>query len=132
MAKAPMLPGRGCPACGGTGLTMGPGGEVLTCTVCGQTFEDRSFYARGEEAMEPQVAIVNYYHKMATLRAIAAYAVSAIFAIIAGALILFAPESRVVAANIIAGAFLVLAAGIAGFTRLKASAPGIKIDTDQR
>jgi hypothetical protein len=27
----------------------------------------------GKEAMEPQVAIVNYYHKMTVLRAIAAY-----------------------------------------------------------
>ena len=58
--------------------------------------------------------------------------VSAIFAIIAGALVILTPESRTVAADVVAAAFLVLAAGIAGFTRLRASAPGIKIDTDQR
>jgi hypothetical protein len=51
---------------------------------------------------------------------------------VSAALILFAPEHRTVAANIAAGAFLVLAAGLAGFTRFKASAPGLKIDADTR
>jgi transposase-like protein len=76
MAKAPQLKapkGLLCPNCGGTGRESEPDSRFWTCASCGQTFGDRNFYARGKEAMEPQVAIVNYYHKMTVLRAIAAY-----------------------------------------------------------
>src|SRR5579863_7421871 len=110
LRRAPKL----CPSCGGTSMTVCPrcsGTGATACPRCGQIFGDRQFYADGEGAMESQVEIVNYYHRMATYRVIGSYAVSSVFAIIGGILILFAPDSRVWAANIVAGTFVILAAG---------------------
>jgi hypothetical protein len=118
-----------CPSCGGS-LALTKYGDA-ECTRCAQRFDDREFYAHGDDAMAAQVAIVNYYHKMATLRAIASYGASAVFACVAAALIVFAPENRTVGANVVAGAFVILAAGIAGFTRFRAKAPGLDVSGDQ-
>ena len=65
---------------------------------------------------------------MATIRAVVAYVVAAVSAIVAGLLIVFAPEGRDVAANVVAGAFAVLAAGIVGFTWLRVSFPAFRVD----
>jgi hypothetical protein len=78
--------------------------------------------------MDAQVKFVTYQSKMFTTRVLASYGVSAVFAIIGAALIIFAPASREVAANVTSTALLVLAFGIAGFTRFKAKAPGLAVE----
>lgn len=78
--------------------------------------------------MDAQTKILLDYNRAVTTRTIAAYAASVAFAFISAALIVYAPESRSTAANLVAGAFLVLAVGIAGFTRFKAKAPAIEIE----
>jgi hypothetical protein len=75
--------------------------------------------------------IVNYYNKMNAIRTIAPYVVSVVFAIVGALLILLAPESRSTAANFAAAALLVLAMGIAGFTRFHAKAPGLDINAEK-
>jgi len=97
------------------------------CAYCAQIFVDSRFEAHGGEAMTAQTEIVQYHLRMAMIRTVAAYSISAIFAIIAAMIVIFAPESRGVAANLFAGAFLVLALGIAGFTRFLVKAPGLEI-----
>lgn len=78
--------------------------------------------------MEAQTKIIADYNRAVTVRTLSAYAASFGFALVSGALVIFAPEHRTVAANIVAGAFLLMAAGLAGFTRLKANAPGLSLD----
>lgn len=70
--------------------------------------------------------------KMAMLTVIAAYTASVFFAAIATALIVYAPESRILAANIGAATLLVLAAGIAGFTRLQARFFGAEVRASRK
>jgi hypothetical protein len=82
--------------------------------------------------MDAQVSIVNHHNTMATIRIAAPYGAAVGFAAIAATLIVFAPESRTVAANIVAAALLVSAIGIAGFTRFSAKLPGMQIQADQR
>jgi uncharacterized membrane protein YvbJ len=106
--------------------------DATHCPSCGQHVDGNKFHASGTEAMAVQERIVIYHAKMATIRAVAAYSVSVIFVVISALLIGFAPESRSVAANIIAGALLILGAGIAGFTRLRAKAPGLDLNAGGR
>lgn len=75
--------------------------------------------------------IVGLQIRAATTRLAVPYAASVAFAVIAALLIAFAPESRSVAAYIGAAALLLLAAGIAGFTRFFAKAPGFQIGADR-
>lgn len=125
MAKPPSATvgiGR-CPSCGGD-ISGG------RCVQCWQQFGFGSFEAHGVKAMETQAEILGNYNRAVTIRTIAAYGTSVVFALISAALIVFASEHRETAANLVAGAFLVLAVGIAGFTRFKAKTPAIEIETD--
>jgi len=97
---------------------------------CEQKFGGAQFSAAGQAAMEAQTKIITDYNRAITMRTLASYATSIGFACISAVLIMFAPEQRTMAANIVAGAFLVMAAGLAGFARLKASAPGLSLETD--
>jgi len=81
--------------------------------------------------METQERIVNYYNRTVLIRVIAPYGASVMFALIAAALIIFAPESRTVAANIVAAGLLVLSVAIAGFTRFFAKLPGMELKADR-
>jgi hypothetical protein len=121
-----------CPSCQGP-LEPEPDGppKYITCSFCHQAFAFGEFKASGDGAMEAHSKILGEYNRAVTSRAIAAYAAAVAFAIVSAATILFAPQDRTVAANIIAGAFMALAMGIAGFTRFKAKAPGIEIDADR-
>ena len=112
-----------CPTCG---VILSD--HTTHCPQCGQYLDGSKFHASGSEAMVVQERIVTYHTKMATVRAIAAYSVSVVFVIVSALPIALAPESRSVAANTVAGALLILAAGIAGFTRFHAKAPGLDID----
>jgi hypothetical protein len=89
------------------------------------------FVARSAEAMKTQTEIVNYHNKMAMIRVVAPYGASVAFAMIAALLIIFAPDSRTTAANTVAGVFVVLALGIAGFTRFSAKLPGLEFKGDR-
>jgi hypothetical protein len=60
-----------------------------------------------------------------TKRVALSYATSIALALVATAIIMFAPESRNLAANISAITLVVLAAGVVGFTVVEASLPGI-------
>jgi hypothetical protein len=99
------------------------------CPKCGASLSGE-FHASGVEAMAVQEKIFLHHDTMVTIRTIAAYGVSVVFVIVGAVLIAFAPDDRTTAANITAGALLVLAAGIAGFTRLNAKVPGLSIQAD--
>jgi hypothetical protein len=75
-----------------------------------------------------QERIISDNNKMVTIRAFAPYLASVAFAAISALLIMFAPTGREVAANIVAASLLVMAMGIAGFTRFSANLPGMKIE----
>jgi hypothetical protein len=106
--------------------------ERLAITTCDVMLQSGHFRALGSEAMDTQAKALLDYHRAITTRTVAAYATSVAFAAISAALIVLAPESRTMAANLIAAAFLVLAVGIAGFTRFKAKAPAMEIEADGR
>lgn len=74
----------------------------------------------------------NYAVRMFTIRTLAAYGVSSVFAVVAAALIIFAPESRTTAANLVAAAFVVLSLGIAGYSRFGIKGPGISVTGDRK
>lgn len=85
-------------------------------------------HATGVEAMETQAEIVKFQVRMFTIRTLASYGVAVAFAVIGAVLILFAPATREVATNIVAGLFIVFSMGIAGYTRFGLKAPGIAIN----
>ena len=114
-----------CPMCGGAEIVSREG--HLECSRCFQAFGPDHFHAEGDGAMQAQTEIVTNHLKMQTIRSLAAYGIAAFFAVVSAAIVVFAPETREVAANLFAGAFLVLALGIAGFTRFSARAPGVEI-----
>jgi hypothetical protein len=96
----------------------------VRCPSCAQILTDGEFHAEGEGAMDAQVSIVQYSLKMMTIRKLASYGASLLFLALAAVIIVFGPESRTTAANIVAGALLILALGIAGFTRFRAKGRG--------
>lgn len=120
-----------CQGCGWRGAATNDGQPVV-CAVCAQTLSDAHFVAHGADAMLAQTEIVIYHQRMATIRAVAAYGTAIVFAIIAAVIVVFAPESRSTAANIFATAFLVMSAGIAGYTRFSAKVPGMEIKADNK
>ncbi|WP_145750995.1 hypothetical protein [Nitrospirillum amazonense] len=81
--------------------------------------------------MSAQENLVKNYNSHITARIVAPYAASVLFASIAASLIIFAPQSRETAANFSAAALLVVALGIAGFTRFRAKAPGIELSGER-
>jgi hypothetical protein len=120
-----------CVPCGGNDVCTrddNPG----RCAYCAQYLPAGHFQAQGVEAMGAQTQIIANYNKAVTVRTIAAYATSVTFAVISAWLIIYAPEQRETAANLVASAFLVLAVGIAGFTRFRAKAPAIEIEAGDR
>ena len=96
---------------------------------CEQIFGELGrFEASGENAIAAQVQIISYHIKMHTVRTVASYAVSGIFAATASLLILYAPQTRKLAANIGAAALLVVSIGISGLTSFRAKLPGIDVE----
>ena len=95
---------------------------------CEQAFQGFEGQAEGLEAMQIQERIIKEHLRAANIRIIGAYSVSVVFGMLAFVLIMFGPSDRAVASNIFSGSFLVLAAGIAGYTQLKAQAPGISVE----
>jgi ABC-type uncharacterized transport system permease subunit len=88
-------------------------------------FDGDEFRASGDtDTMAAHERIVNYRSKMFTIRVIASYCVSVVFVIVVALLIIFAPENRETAVTVTAICLLFLAAGIAGFTSVKAKTPG--------
>lgn len=120
-----------CMMCGGRDFQSGDD-KPAHCAFCRGIIPAGQYQAHGPEAMSAQTEIIADTNRAVTTRTLAAYGASVVFALISGALIVFAPESRTAAANLVAGAFLVLAVGIAGFTRFKAKAPGLDIEAAGR
>jgi hypothetical protein len=116
-----------CPRCA---AKFRPGGRCM-CGYLAREVEGE-FEASGTEAMATQESIVKYHAKMTMLRGVAPYFASVAFAVTAAVLIIYAPESRSTAANIAATALLVLAIGIAGFTRFSAKLPGMSLKADDK
>jgi len=67
-----------------------------------------------------------------TLKAMTGYGCSAVFGILAFVLIMYGPTDRAIASNIFSAAFLVLAAGLAGFTQLNLRAGNVNLQTIKR
>ena len=118
-----------CRSCGGP--TVAVAREHAICTFCAQQFDLGRFEAHGAEAMAAQVEILKEHNRNRTIQSVAGYAASVGFAAISAVLILFAPADRVIAADLVAAAFLALAVGLAGFTRFKAKAPGVEMSADR-
>jgi hypothetical protein len=116
-----------CPHCGGD-LKDSAIPMSAARIACAQIFGGDEFHATGEAAMVIQERIISDNNKMVTIRAFAPYLASVAFATISALLIMFAPNGRELAANIVAASLLVLAAGIAGFTRFSANLPGIRVE----
>jgi hypothetical protein len=87
--------------------------------------------AHGSDALGPHERIMIHRQRMAMIGVTAAYTAAVAFAAVAAALIIFASESRALAANIVAATLLILAAGIAGYTRVSAKLPGSEILADK-
>ena len=88
--------------------------------------------ADGIEAMQIQERMAAAQIRAITIRAASANAISAIFGILAFVLIMYGPADKAFASNIFSAAFLVLAAGIAGFTQLNFKAGGVNLQTSKR
>lgn len=123
--------GLACPDCA-TEDASRPTPHTIRCAYCAQTFQFGRFQAQGADAMEAQAKILADYNQAVTARAFASYSAAVVFALISAAVVIFAPEARSEAATLIAGAFLILAVGVAGFTRFKAKAPTIEFEATGR
>ena len=90
---------------------------------------ENRFWASGDaRTMSVHERIVRHHENMSAVRTVAGYTASVGSAAIAAGLIMYAPAAREVAANIVAGALLLQSAGVAGFTTLRARAPGIQLE----
>ncbi|WP_439476948.1 hypothetical protein [Brevundimonas sp.] len=108
---------------------------AVRCSFCNMAIRgglQLESLAEGSEALQAQERLILHQDRTHTLRTIASYAVSAIFAVLAASMIMWAPGNRELAANIAAGALLILAAGIAGVTRFRVTAPAFSIEGDQQ
>lgn len=90
------------------------------------------FKAEGKEAIQIQEGMIRYVNKMWTIRTVSSYATSVAFSVIGAALIIYAPESRGLAATIVAAGLFAMALGIAGYTHFSARFPGVRIEGQQR
>ena len=94
-----------------------------------EKIEGNTFRASGDAAtMAAHERLVIHHNKMMVIREAVPYGAAVAFALIAALLIIFAPESRNVAANIVAGALFALACSIAGYTRFSAKVAGMKFE----
>lgn len=118
-----------CPACGGTGT--GSSGTDIICARCAQHLGPYSFSAEGKEAMQAQTEIVTAHIRWDAIRQITSYGVSAVFGIVAGLIVAFAPPANQFVAETVAIAFLVVAAGVAGYTYVRAKTKHIDVTAGQ-
>jgi len=88
--------------------------------------------AEGIEAMAIQERIVANHLRTVTIQSVSAYVVSAIFGALAFILIMYGPADKKLATSIFSAAFLLLAAGIAGFAQFKARTLGMSIEAQDR
>jgi hypothetical protein len=77
--------------------------------------------------MEAQAIIVTEHIRASSRVKLAQNVVAAAFILMAGLCVLFAPSGREVVAEIVGVAFLVLGAGIAGFTNLRVRIPKVDL-----
>jgi ribosomal protein L37AE/L43A len=115
-----------CPFCKSTEWETEPAG-MIRCAYCHQTFSDASFQAHGADAMDAQTTIVTEHIRAYSQVKMTQNILAAAFVITSGLCVLFAPTGREVAAEIVAVAFLVLGAGIAGFANLRVRAPHVEL-----
>jgi hypothetical protein len=81
--------------------------------------------------MEAQTEIVTQVVKWDAIKQLSAYGVAALFGIIAGLIVAFSPPSNQLASDIVASAFVILAAGVAGYTYVRTKAHKIEITAGQ-
>ena len=94
---------------------------------CEQNMGDVGFSAEGIEAMEIQERMFQTYIRANNIRILSSYALAALFAIGAFTLILFGPSGRETTIIVFSVSFIVMSAGIAGFTQFKARGFGAEI-----
>jgi hypothetical protein len=119
-----------CPGCGFDFKPDFAQGHIhgdVTCPMCLQHIGEARFEASGVGAMEAQTAIVTAHINADLRRRIAQNCLAASFVLVAGICVLFAPTGRELAAEIIAGSFVIIGAGIAGFANLKLKTPHVEI-----
>jgi hypothetical protein len=104
------------------------GDGIARCAFCNQAFSDASFQAHGADAMDAQTTIVTEHIRASSRVKLTQNILAGAFVIIAGLCVLFAPDGRALAAEIVALAFLVVGAGIAGFANLRVRIPHVELN----
>ena len=122
--------GSPCPGCGGTGRVLGQTGNLL-CVDCNQVFREATFQAHGADAMAAQATIVTEHIRASSRVKVTQNVVAALFVIMAGLCVLFAPSGRELAAEVIGVAFLVFGAGIAGFANFHVRTPHVEVSASE-
>ena len=97
--------------------------------LCKQSFGDAQFSAHTVEAIQIQERMFNSYIRSTTIRVASSYCLAAFFALGAFGLIMFGPNGRETTINIFSVSFILLAAGIAGFTQIKARGFGVELES---
>jgi hypothetical protein len=108
-----------------------PGSKVTTVSSKGFSDSFGEFVSGGSRYADLHGSIVKAYLITHRERIELQYLLCAYLATLATLTIILAPESRVTAAIIIAGAFAILAGGLAGFTYFKARIPGLDVLSEQ-
>lgn len=93
---------------------------------------DAEFSASGREAVLAQARVLEQHIRSRTLVQVVAYAVAALFVIVASLLIVLAPDGRETATWIVGGSLLVISAGVAGFTKLGFKTAGMEFEASSR
>jgi hypothetical protein len=98
---------------------------------CEQAFGDAHFSAHTVEAMQIQERMFDNYVRSMTIRVVSSYSLAAFFGLGAFGLIMFGPAGRETTVDIFSVSFILMAAGIAGFTQLKVRGFGVELESAQ-
>ncbi|EGY02507.1 hypothetical protein AZA_31813 [Nitrospirillum viridazoti Y2] len=120
-----------CSSCGGD-EAIHSSQKPTTCVRCGQVFHDASFIAYGIGAMEAQAAIVTEHIRAGVQVRRSQNILAAVFIIVGGLFLLFAPAGRELAAEIISASFLIIGAGVAGFANLRVRTPHAEVSVSEQ
>jgi hypothetical protein len=96
--------------------------------MCRQEVGGASFGASGVEAMQIQERMFESWLYSERIKSVMAGVIASLFAILAFSLVMFGPLERGMSVNIFSTSFLVLAAGVAGFSQIRAKSFGHSLE----
>ncbi|MCO6052322.1 hypothetical protein NGM99_21260 [Mesorhizobium sp. RP14(2022)] len=77
--------------------------------------------------VEAHSKLVAEHIKSQTRMRLGLYTLAALFMIVAALLVVFAPDGRQASTIVVAGALIIVSAGVAGFAALKLKAPAVEL-----